>query len=124
MALTGGGGAANFEFNFDFHGMPSVKVVFGLYPPPVKIGPQLVLAEEYLKREFRYCGSHGPLLGSIVLKGELAGGGEYSLEGPKATAGYALGIEASLFRGAVKFGLPLMSINYVPELKFEWLMSQ
>ena len=119
----GGPGTFGIGFGFDFYGLPALKADFGLYPPPITFTPQFSLSEEIVIKEFKYCGDYGVTLGKAVVKGELGIGAVVSPKGLSGTSGCAMGFEASLFRGAVKFGYPLMAITFMPELKFESILG-
>ena len=123
MHAKGGPGTFGFGFGFDFHDRPSIKADFGIYPPPVTFTPQFSLSEEIVIKEFKFCGDHGVTLGKAVVKGELGLGASGSIKGISGTSGYTMGLEATLFRGAFKFGYPLMTITYMPELKFESILG-
>ncbi|MBL0123942.1 MAG: PASTA domain-containing protein [Betaproteobacteria bacterium] len=113
VGVTGGGGALAIGFNFDLHTSPpsAVKFDFGLLPT-VSLAPGFAISNDKLKKEFTYCSTL--VVGSVAVKGELGAGATFDVAGTGGSSGASLGIEASLFRGAVKFGIPLLKITFPP----------
>jgi RHS repeat-associated protein len=121
----GGPGTFGVGFAFDFYGLPSIKADFGIYPPPFSFSPQFSLTfDELVLKEFKYCGDHGLTIGKVLVKGEIGAGVTVSPQGTAGASALTIGLEATLFRGAFKFGYPIMTLTGMPEPKFEWFGGQ